>query len=109
MTDEEVANLLRSEAPIVVIEAPAGCGKTHQAACYASDKAANLKSGRLLVLTHTHAACSVIAERTQDYRDKIDIRTLDSLINQIATAYRLSLDLPEHEWYLPQLLWIIAD
>lgn len=95
MTDEEIANLLRSSAPIVVIEAPAGCGKTHQAASYAADVGANLKSGRLLVLTHTHAACSVIAKRTQEYSNKIDIRTLDSLINQVATAYRLSLELPE--------------
>ncbi|MCG7862020.1 MAG: UvrD-helicase domain-containing protein [Candidatus Thiodiazotropha endolucinida] len=95
MTDEEVANLLRSSAPIVVIEAPAGCGKTHQAASYAADVGASLKSGRLLVLTHTHAACSVIAKRTQEYHNKIDIRTLDSLINQVATAYRLSLELPE--------------
>lgn len=95
MTDEEIANLLRSNAPIVVIEAPAGCGKTHQAASYAADVGASLKSGRLLVLTHTHAACSVIAKRTQEYSNKIDIRTLDSLINQVATAYRLSLALPE--------------
>ena len=29
MTDDEIANLLRSEASIVVVEAPAGCGKTH--------------------------------------------------------------------------------
>jgi len=95
MTDEEIANLLRSNVSIVVIEAPAGCGKTHQAASYAADVAASLKSGRLLVLTHTHAACSVIAERSQEHHDKIDIRTLDSLTNQIATAYRLSLELPE--------------
>ncbi len=95
MTDGEIANLLQSDASIVVIEAPAGCGKTHQAASYTADVAASLKSARLLVLTQTHAACSVIAERTQEYRDKIDIRTLDSLINQIATAYRLSLELPE--------------
>ena len=95
MTDEEVANLLQSNASVVVIEAPAGCGKTHQAASYAVDAAASLKSAKLLVLTHTHAACSVIAERTQEYHDKIDIRTLDSLTNQIATAYRLSLELPE--------------
>lgn len=95
MTDEEIANLLRSKAQVVVIEAPAGCGKTHQAACFAADAAATLNSGRLLVLTHTHAACSVIAERTLDYRNRIDIRTLDSLINQIATAYHLSLELPK--------------
>lgn len=95
MTDEEVANLLRSEASIVVIEAPAGCGKTYQAASYAADVALALESAKLLVLTHTHAACSVIAERTQGYHGKIDIRTLDSLINIIATAYRLSINLPE--------------
>jgi DNA helicase-2/ATP-dependent DNA helicase PcrA len=95
MTDEEVATLLRSEASIVVIEAPAGCGKTHQAASYAADMAASLKSAKVLVLTHTHAACSVIAERTQAYHGKIDIKTLDSLTNLIATAYRLSIDLPE--------------
>jgi DNA helicase-2/ATP-dependent DNA helicase PcrA len=95
MTDDEVANLLRSEASIVVIEAPAGCGKTHQAASYAADVAASLKSAKLLVVTHTHAACSVIAERTLAYHGKIDIRTLDSLINLIATVYRLSIDLPE--------------
>lgn len=95
MTDDEIANLLRSEAPLVVIEAPAGCGKTHQAASYAAEVAASLELGKLLVLTHTHAACSVIAERTRAYHNKIDIRTLDSIINQIATAYRLSIGLPE--------------
>jgi DNA helicase-2/ATP-dependent DNA helicase PcrA len=95
MTDDEIANLLRSNAPIVVVEAPAGCGKTYQAASYAGDVAANLESAKLLVLTHTHAACSVIAERTREYHGKIDIRTLDSLIHQVATAYRLSIDLPE--------------
>lgn len=95
MTDEDIARLLRSDHSIVVIEAPAGCGKTHQAANYAVDALLGLKSGRLLVLTHTHAACSVVAGRTSDYKDKIDIRTLDSLIVQIASAYRHSLDLPE--------------
>jgi len=95
MTDVEIANLLRSNSSIVVIEAPAGCGKTHQAASYAADAVVSLKSAKLLVLTHTHAACSVIAERTQEFHSKIDIMTLDSLTNKIGTAYRLSLELPE--------------
>ena len=95
MTDEEIASLLRSNDQLIVIEAPAGCGKTFQAASYAADVAASLNSGRLLVLTHTHAACSVIAARTREYRHKIDIRTLDSLINKVATVYRTSLNLPE--------------
>jgi hypothetical protein len=95
MTDDEIAALLRSDASVVVIEAPAGCGKTYQAASFASHEISRLKSGKVLVLTHTHAACSVIAERTYEDRSSIDIRTLDSLINQIAAAYRLSLGLPE--------------
>lgn len=95
MTDDEITYLLRSTNSLVVIEAPAGSGKTHQAASYAADVVASLNSGKLLVLTHTHAACSVIAERTKAYRNKIDIRTLDSMISIIASAYRLSLNLPE--------------
>ena len=95
MNDFEIAQLLRSDAPIVLIEAPAGCGKTHQAASYLADMASILEVGHVLVLTHTHAACSVIAKRSHEYRNKIEIRTLDSLTHQIASAYRLSLGLPE--------------
>jgi len=95
MSDEEVAALLRSDEQIVVIEAPAGCGKTFQAAAYARGLCKANIAGKLLVLTHTHAACSVISTRTQNMRDKIEILTIDSLIFQIATAYRLPLNLPE--------------
>jgi hypothetical protein len=95
MTDDDVCKLLRSDNSIVVIEAPAGCGKTYQAASYARDTAANLVTGKILVLTHTHAACSVIAERTKDLSGKLDIQTLDSLINQISTAYHVLLELPK--------------
>jgi CRISPR/Cas system-associated endonuclease/helicase Cas3 len=35
MSDESVRAALRSDAPLVVIEAPAGCGKTHHGADYA--------------------------------------------------------------------------
>ncbi len=95
MTDAEIETLLRSNAQLVVIEAPAGCGKTYQAASYAADVATVLEKGKVLVLTHTHAACSVVAERTKGIRVKVQIQTLDSLINQVATAYRLPLRLPE--------------
>ena len=40
---------------------------------------------RLLILTHTHAACSVFAERTRGGAG-VEIRTIDSLITHIATA-----------------------
>ncbi len=93
MSDDTVRSALRSDAPLVLIEAPAGCGKTHQGADYARDLAAT-RSERLLILTHTHAACSVFAERTRGAGTRVEIRTIDSLITHIATAYHAGLGLP---------------
>lgn len=94
MSDESVEALLNSTEPLVVIEAPAGCGKTYQGAHYAERAAKSLPSGRVLILTHTHAACSAFAATTQQVRRKVEIRTIDSLVVQIATAYHRSLGLP---------------
>lgn len=94
MSDAAVAGLLRSDAPLVVIEAAAGCGKTYQGAAYAQDIVGTLGEGRLLILTHTHAACDVFADRTRGARSRVEIKTIDALIMQIATAYHLPLELP---------------
>jgi len=94
VSDDAVHAALRSDARLVVVEAPAGCGKTHQGAEYAKDVAAVQQRGRPLILTHTHAACSVFAERTRGSRTRVDIRTIDSLIGQIAAAYHAGLGLP---------------
>ena len=94
MTDASVHAALRSDAPLVVVEAPAGCGKTYQGAEYARS-AARGSTARILILTHTHAACSVFAERTHGQGSQVEIRTIDSLIASIAGAYRISLQLPE--------------
>lgn len=95
MSDESVRSALRSDAPLVTIEAPAGCGKTHQGCEYATDLEEGALRGRLLILTHTHAACSVFAERTKGIsRSRIEIATIDSLIASIAGAYHKGLGLP---------------
>lgn len=94
MTDESVASALRSSARLVVIEAPAGCGKTFQGAEYAREVAESNGVGRVLILTHTHAACDVFASRTKGVGQRVDIRTIDSLIGQIAGAYHQALGLP---------------
>lgn len=94
MSDESVHAALRSDAPLVLVEAPAGCGKTHQGAEYARDMAAAGNSGRLLILTHTHAACSMFSARTKGVGSRIEIRTIDSVIGQIAVAYHEGLQLP---------------
>jgi hypothetical protein len=94
MTDEAVESLLNSAEPLAVVEAPAGCGKTYQGAKYAQCALANIDTGRLLILTHTHAACSVFADRTRGAGPRVEIRTIDALVSQVATAYHKALDLP---------------
>jgi hypothetical protein len=94
MSDHSVRAALRSEAQLVVVEAPAGCGKTHQGAEYACEIAARGGLHRLLILTHTHAACSMFADRTKGVESRIEIRTIDSVIANIATAYQQGLGLP---------------
>src|SRR5690606_12369190 len=92
-SDRTVAETLRSDAPLVVVEAPAGCGKTHQGTEYARD-VATASSERVLIVTHTHAACNVFAERTSGVGRRVEIRTIDILIAQIAGAYHDGLGLP---------------
>lgn len=95
MSDASVAEALRSDARLVVVEAPGGCGKTYQGASYACDVAPAMGSGRLLILTHTNAACDVFASRTRGLSRRIEIRTIDGLIGEIAAAYRGPLALPQ--------------
>lgn len=95
MSDATVAEALRSAARLVVVEAPGGCGKTYQAASYARDIAPALGDGRVLILTHTNAACDVFAGRTRGLSRRVEIRTIDGLISEIASAYRHPLGLPE--------------
>jgi DNA helicase-2/ATP-dependent DNA helicase PcrA len=86
MSDDSVRQALRSDARLVVVEAPAGCGKTHQGAEYVGEVAGSSRE-RVLILTHTHAACSVFAKRTRSIGSHVEIRTIDSIIAQIATTY----------------------
>lgn len=94
MSDASVAAALRSSARLVVVEAPAGCGKTFQGAQYAREIAESIGDGRVLILTHTHAALDVFAARTCGASGRVDIRTIDSLIGQIASIYHQALGLP---------------
>ena len=93
MSDASVSAALRSPARLVLIEAPAGCGKTYQGAEYARE-VARVSTERLLILTHTHAACSVFSDRTRNAGGHVEIRTLDGLITQVAAGYHAALGLP---------------
>lgn len=94
MSDQSVAEALRSSARLVVVEAPGGCGKTYQGAEFARDAAPALGGGRLLILTHTNAACDVFANRTKGIGNSTEIRTIHGLITEIAGAYHKALGVP---------------
>jgi len=95
MSDASVVEALRSSVHRVVVEAPAGTGKTHQAVSYARHAASELRKGqRVLILAHTHAACDVFSSRTADLGAKLQIGTIDSLVAMVAKVYHRALDLP---------------
>lgn len=94
MSDRTVAEALRSNARLVVVQAPAGCGKTHQAADYARWLTVADAHSRVLILTHTHAACDVFRARTDSTRRQVHVTTIDGLVAQIAGMYHRALQLP---------------
>lgn len=87
---------LHSAAPLVVVEAAAGCGKTTKAAEYACQAAERLKHGKVLLLSHTHAACGEFHRKcgSQSNRRKIDVETCDSFCLKAIAAYGQPLGLP---------------
>lgn len=95
MSESSVYAALRSNARLVVVEAPAGCGKTYQGALYTRDLGEQFDRGRLLILTHTHAAREVFHSRTGSCRSRTEIRTIDSLLAEIASAYHEALGFPK--------------
>lgn len=102
MSENLISDALQSEASLILVEAPAGFGKTYQAATYAASLSdGRLGKGRLLVLTHTHAACSVVAKAIRGMGVRSEIRTIDSLIVDIARPYHAALDIDSDV-----LLWI---
>lgn len=90
----ELDSILHSRAPIAVVEAPAGCGKTHSAVEFAKQAAVDLKKGNILLLSHTHAACSVFEIRTRDRSNRINVNTIDSFCMQLVSPYAAALNLP---------------
>lgn len=100
MSDVIVAEALDSDHGLVLVEAPAGFGKTFQATEYSSAITKALEDGRLLILTHTHAACTVIRSRLAKNSSRAEVRTIDSMIVEIARRYHASLgvDSDVHMW-----------
>jgi superfamily I DNA/RNA helicase len=86
--------LLHSDAPLVVIEAAAGCGKTWTAAKFAREMSHRLDSQRVLLLSHTHAACGEFHRRCEGQGLRIEVETCDSFALKVVAPYAAALGLP---------------
>lgn len=91
----EVREALRSAAPLVVVDAPAGCGKTFEAVGCAIELAAGLRDFQeVLVLAHTNAAVSEFKRRAHRAEARIHATTLDAFALGLVAPYAAALDLP---------------
>lgn len=91
----EARAALRSDAPQVVVEAPAGCGKTYEAVACAIDLAAALKDHQeVLLLAHTNVAVSEFKRRARSAGARVHATTLDAFALGLVAPYAAALDLP---------------
>jgi hypothetical protein len=90
----QIDETLHSDAPIVAIEAPAGCGKTWTAAKFAREASTRLETGKVLLLSHTHAACGEFQKRCLRTGSKISVETCDSFSLRVVGPYAGALGLP---------------
>jgi AAA domain len=91
----DVRAALRSDTPLVVVDAPAGCGKTFEAVTCAIDLAAGLRDHQeVLLLAHTNAAVAEFKRRTRRERARVHATTLDSFALRLVASYAHVLGLP---------------
>lgn len=95
MSLDGVRGKLRSEAPMVYVEAPAGCGKTHEAALLGLDSAPGLGTDQhVLLLAHTNAAVREFRQRAAKAGAPIYATTLDAFALELVAPRASVLDLP---------------
>lgn len=93
---EDIRSLLRSDACRIIIEAPAGCGKTYEAVSLACDLGIEVPDASVLLLTHTNAAKGEFARRAASAKgaNRVRISTIDSFLLDLCTPYAAALKLP---------------
>jgi len=97
LTVEECRKVLSSDAARVLVEAPAGCGKTYEAVGLACVMTRSLKPHeQVLLLTHTNAAKNEFDRRSGDRAggSRVRISTLDAFFLDVCTPYTSALGLP---------------
>jgi hypothetical protein len=95
VTQDTARAALRTSTPVVVIEAPAGCGKTHEAASLAVDLGSRLGPHQeILILAHTNAAVQEFRDRVRKADISARAMTFDSFAFEIVSMYAGPLGLP---------------
>jgi UvrD-like helicase family protein len=95
MTLDVVRAALRSDERNVLIEAPAGCGKTFEAADLAVELGTQVPKGtEVLVLAHTNAAVQEFLRRVRNTNARVRATTVDSFCLELLTPYAVPLGLP---------------
>jgi hypothetical protein len=93
---ERARSRIRGDAAVEVVEAAAGCGKTHEAVGAAEVMARQLAGGQeVLLLTHTNSARSVFTERLAAAGARARMQTIDSLALEIVQRYAPHLKLTQ--------------
>lgn len=91
---DDLATALVSDLGLVTVEAPAGCGKTYQAADLALRLTHQLRPGQeILLLTHTNAAVRELQHKAARRRRRVHAATLDAFALQLAAPYATNLGL----------------
>jgi UvrD-like helicase family protein/AAA domain-containing protein len=93
---QDARQVLRSETRVVIVEAPAGCGKTYEAVALARDLLSNMKPRQqVLLLAHTNAATAEFRARLRNFTSaSIFVTTFDSFALDLLRAYAGPLGLP---------------
>lgn len=94
---ERVREVLRSDRARVLVEAPAGCGKTYEAVGLACAIGAELpQEASVLLLTHTHAAKNEFSRRaaTTTGATRVRVSTIDSFLVDMCMPHAAALGLP---------------
>lgn len=95
MSLDTVRSVLRSDARTILVEAPAGCGKTFEAAALALDLSVNLTKGQeVLLLAHTNAAVHEFRSRVRRAGPPIRAMTIDAFALELVAPYAGPLGLP---------------
>ena len=93
---DEARHRIHGPESVVVVEAAAGCGKTHEAVAATLALGQALDPGQeVLLLTHTNAARSVFETRIREARASARMQTIDSLAFEIVQRYAPHLNLPQ--------------